>query len=86
MPRDAQLKGAFANARAAMAKEIEPVLREVVTKRGANLVMERRASAVEPDPSLDITDEVVGMLNQRLKSYTVTLPPPPPPQPQAEQQ
>jgi Skp family chaperone for outer membrane proteins len=82
--RDAQLKGAFANARAAMAKEIEPVLREVVTKRGANLVMERRASAVEPDPSLDITDEVVGMLNQRLKSYTVTLPPPP--QPQAEQQ
>jgi hypothetical protein len=27
---------------------------------------------------------VVGMLNQRLKSYTVTLPPPP--QPQAEQQ
>ena len=81
--RDAQLKGAFANARAAIAKEIEPILREVVTKRGANLVMERRASAIEPDPSLDITAEVVAMLDQRMKSYQVTLPPPP--QPQAQQ-
>ncbi len=80
--RDAQLKGAFANARAAMAKEIEPVLREIVTKRGANLVMERRASAIEPDPSLDITNEVVAALNARMKSYTVTLPPPQAPTPQ----
>lgn len=77
--RDAQLKGAFANARAAMAKEIEPVLREIVTKRGANLVMERRAAAVEPDPSLDITDEAVAALDQRMQSYKVVLPPPPQP-------
>jgi Skp family chaperone for outer membrane proteins len=84
--RDAQLKGAFANARAAMAKEIEPVLREIVTKRGANLVMERRASAIEPDPSLDITTEVVAMLDKRMTSYTVTLPPPPQPQDQAQAQ
>jgi Skp family chaperone for outer membrane proteins len=77
--RDAQLKGAFANARAAMAKEIEPVLREIVTKRGANLVMERRAAAIPPDPSLDITDEAIAALDQRMSSYKVVLPPPPQP-------
>ncbi len=75
--RDAQLKAAFGNARAALGKTIEPILREVVTKRGANLVMDRRASAIAPDPSLDISDEVTTALNARMTSYEVKLPPPP---------
>jgi len=84
--RDAQLKGAFANARAAIAKEIEPVLREIVTKRGANLVMDSRAAAIQTDPSLDITAEVVAAMDQRMSSYTVTLPPPPQPGAQGQDQ
>jgi len=75
--RDAQLKAAFGNARAALGKTIEPILREIVTKRGANMVMDRRVAAVAPDPSLDISDEVTAALNARLTSYEVKLPPPP---------
>lgn len=74
--RDAQLKAAFGEARAALGKEIEPILRDITVKRGANIVMDRRVSAVEPDPSQDITQEVVAALNAKTTSYEVKLPPP----------
>ena len=80
--RDAQLKAAFGQARAALGKEIEPILRDITTKRGANIVMDRRVSAVEPDPSQDITNEVVAALNAKKTSYEVKLPPPQPVQAQ----
>ena len=76
--RDAQLKAAFGNARAALGKTIEPILRDIVTKRGANLVMDRRISAVSPDPGQDISEEVVTALNAKMTSYDVKLPPPSP--------
>ena len=80
--RDAQLKAAFGQARAALGKEIEPILRDITTKRGANIVMDRRVSAVEPDPSQDITQDVVAALNAKKTSYEVKLPPPQPVQAQ----
>lgn len=76
--RDAQLKAAFGEARAALGKEIEPILRDITVKRGANIVMDRRVSAVEPDPSQDITEDVVKALNAKTTSYQVKLPPPQP--------
>lgn len=76
--RDAQLKAAFGQARADLGKQIEPILRQIVTARGANLVMDRRASAMLPDPSMDITQEVVTALNAKMQTYTVKVPPPQP--------
>ena len=74
--RDTQLKGAFALARADLGKMIEPILRQIVTARGANLVMDRRAASMLPDPSLDISKDVVAALDAKVQTYTVKVPPP----------
>ncbi|MEY4965980.1 MAG: hypothetical protein RL274_1563 [Pseudomonadota bacterium] len=73
--KDAQLKAAFGNARADLGKVIEPILRQIVTARGANLVMDRRAASMLPDPRLDISQEVVTALNAKIQTYEVKMPP-----------
>ena len=74
--RDAQLKGAFALARADLGKMIEPILRQIVTARGANLVMDRRAASMLTDPNLDISKDVVAALDAKIQTYSVKVPPP----------
>ena len=74
--REAQVRAAFAKAQTDISKALEPILREVTTAHGANLVLDRRATAGLDDPSLDITAEVVKQLNTKMPSYTVTLPTP----------
>jgi Skp family chaperone for outer membrane proteins len=74
--REAQVRGAFAKAQNEISKVLEPILRQVTTAHGANLVLDRRATAGLADPSLDITEEVVKALNAKLPSYTVSLPTP----------
>lgn len=74
--KDAQLKGAFAIARADLGKAIEPILRQIVTARGANLVMDRRAASMLTDPNLDISKDVVAALDAKMQTYTVKMPPP----------
>jgi outer membrane protein len=74
--KDAQLKGAFAMARADLGKTIEPILRQIVTARGANLVMDRRAASMLTDPKLDISQDVVTALDAKIQTYTVKVPPP----------
>ena len=53
----------------------EPILRQIVTARGANLVMDRRAASMLPDPRLDISQEVVTALNAKIQTYEVKMPP-----------
>lgn len=74
--REAQVRAAFAKAQAEISKALEPILRQVTVAHGANLVLDRRATAGLADPSLDITEEVVKQLNAKMSSYTVTLPTP----------
>jgi Skp family chaperone for outer membrane proteins len=72
--REAQVRAAFAKAQAEISKQLEPILRQVTTAHGANMVLDRRATAGLSDPSLDITAEVVKELNAKMPSYKVTLP------------
>lgn len=73
--KDAQLKATFAMARADLGKVIEPILRQIVTARGANLVLDRRAASMLPDPSLDISEAVVTALNAKIQTYQVKIAP-----------
>lgn len=72
--REAQVRAAFVKAQNEISKVLEPILRQVTNAHGANLVLDRRATAGLADPSLDITEEVVKALNAKMSSYTVTLP------------
>jgi Skp family chaperone for outer membrane proteins len=74
--REAQVRAAFAKAQAEISKALEPILRQVTAAHGANMVLDRRATAGLGDPSLDITAEVVQQLNAKMPSYKVTLPTP----------
>lgn len=74
--REAQVRAAFAKAQNEISKQLEPILRQVTTAHGANMVLDRRATAGLADPSLDITEEVVKQLNTKMPAYTVTLPTP----------
>lgn len=74
--REGQVRAAFAKAQNEISKVLEPILRQVTTAHGANLVLDRRATAGLADPSLDITAEVVEQLNAKMATYKVTLPTP----------
>lgn len=74
--REAQVRAAFAKAQTDISKTLEPILRQVTAAHGANMVLDRRATAALGDNSLDITAEVVSQLNAKMPSYQVTLPTP----------
>lgn len=73
--REAQLKAAFGAARADMGKAIEPILRQITVARGANLVMDRRAASMMPDPRMDISQDVAKALDAKVQTYEVKVPP-----------
>lgn len=62
-------------------RQLQPIINTVMQSRGANLAIDR-AATLAAAPALDITNEVLTQLNQRLPSVSVT----PLPQQQQQQQ
>lgn len=68
-------------ARQDFAKAVDPIVLEIVRERNVAVLFDR-AATMYATPAVDITDEVVKRLDQRVKSIPVTkinLPDPPPP-------
>lgn len=73
--REAQIKGALANAQRQMEQKLGPILKQIMTERKANLIVDKQAVAFAVDPSFDISQDAVKRLDAALPSVKVELPP-----------
>jgi len=63
-------------------QRMQPAVQQVMTQRGANLVVDSSAS-LAPTPTLDVTPAVLAAVNQNTAPLNVTAPPPQQPAAQA---
>jgi outer membrane protein len=71
--KESMIQGGFIQARQAVSQALEPILRQLMQQRGANIVLEKGAVMFATDPNFDITPAAIAMLNQKLPSYKVQL-------------
>jgi len=71
--RQVQLQQAAAQAQAAVAKALEPIIDEIVKARGANMVVDKSAVIFANNNAFDITPDAIARLDARLPSVKVTL-------------
>lgn len=64
---------AVRNAQGTLLKALEPILKELMTERGANMMVDRRMVLTSSD-SLDVTAAVIERLNKKLPSVKVEMP------------
>ena len=73
--RESLIQGGLFQARQAISQALEPILKQLMQQRGANMVLEKGAVMLTTDPNLDITPAAVAALNQKLPGYKVQLVP-----------
>lgn len=82
--RSGTIDGMMRNAREQIGKAALAALQELIKERGFNVVLDRK-QIVATDPGLEVTDEVLSRVNQRLPSIKVegaaAAPTPTPPKP-----
>ena len=71
--RQAEVAQAEAAALAELSKQLDPVVRQIMKKRKAKLVV-RRADVAVMDDAVDITDEVIAALDKQVTTVKVTKP------------
>jgi Skp family chaperone for outer membrane proteins len=69
------LKAAIAAAHNEVAKEIEPILQQLVNQRGVNMVLDKAAVPVAGGPQFDLTPDVIAGLDAKMTTYKVSLTP-----------
>jgi outer membrane protein len=69
------LKAAMGAAHNEVAKQIEPILQQIVAQRGVNMVLDKSAVPIATGPQFDITTEVIAALDAKMTSYPVSLTP-----------
>lgn len=79
--KDAQMRYAFAQARAQMEGKLGPILQQLVKERGANMVLDKQAVVFATVSGFDITGDAINRLNQQLPSLKVNFNVTPPPAP-----
>jgi Skp family chaperone for outer membrane proteins len=67
------LKSAMAVAHNEVAKQMEPILQQIVSQRSVNMVLDKSAVPVATGPEFDITPDVIAALDARMTSYPVSL-------------
>lgn len=60
-----------------MAKAVEPIVKQLMQERGANMVLDRNSVVSASDNSFDITGATIDRLNQKLTSLKVNMTAPP---------
>jgi len=68
--QEQNIRSSQANVSQQLSVRLEPIVRQVMTARGANIVIPKGATLVSAD-ALDVTAEVLAALNQQLPSVTV---------------
>jgi Skp family chaperone for outer membrane proteins len=74
--KDELLQGGLYKARAQVGAVLAPILKEIMVARGANLILDK-AVVIDSSIDIDITQEAVKRLDQKLSSLKVELVPPP---------
>lgn len=69
------LKTAMAVAHNEVAKQMEPIMQQIVAQRGVNMVLDKAAVPVATGPQFDITPDVIAALDAKMTSYPVSLTP-----------
>jgi len=67
------LQVALRNAQGTLLKTLEPILKEIMTERGANIMIDRRMVLLTSSSSLDVTDVVVERLDKKLPTLKVVV-------------
>ena len=75
----ANIRSIEAHVNQQISQRLEPIVNQVMQTRGATVVVSR-AAALAVSPSIDVTNDVLALLNQQLPSVSVT------PLPQTQQQ
>jgi outer membrane protein len=60
-----------------IAKAVEPIVKQIMQERGANMVLDRNSLVSATDNSFDATQDVVNRLDQKMTSLKVALTAPP---------
>jgi outer membrane protein len=68
--QEANIRSSQANVSQQLSARLDPIVRQVMSARGANIVMPKGATLAASD-ALDVTSEVLAALNQQLPSVTV---------------
>lgn len=68
--QEQDIRSSQANVSQQLGARLEPILRQVMTARGANIVLPKGAT-LAASGGLDVTSEVLAALNQQLPSVTV---------------
>lgn len=69
------LKAAMAAAHGEVAKQMAPIMQQIVAQRGVNMVLDRAAVPVATGPQFDITPDAIAALDAKITSYPVSLTP-----------
>jgi outer membrane protein len=68
--QETNIRSSQANVSQQLSARLDPIVRQVMSARGANIVMPKGATLAASD-ALDVTSEVLAALNQQLPSVTV---------------
>jgi Skp family chaperone for outer membrane proteins len=74
--KDALLQGGLFKARAEVGAVLSPILKQIMVARGANLILDK-AVVIDSSIDIDITQEAVKRLDQKMSTLKVDLVPPP---------
>jgi Skp family chaperone for outer membrane proteins len=69
------LKAAMAAAHNEVARQMEPIMQQIVAQRAVNMVLDKSAVPVATGPQFDITPDVIAALDAKMTSYPVSLTP-----------
>jgi Skp family chaperone for outer membrane proteins len=69
------LKAAMAAAHNEVARQMEPIMQQIVARRAVNMVLDKAAVPVATGPQFDITPDVIAALDAKMTSYPVSLTP-----------
>ena len=74
--KDALLQGGLYKARLDVAQAVGPILKQIMAQHGANLLLDKTV-VIDSSLNVDITNEVIKRLDQKISTLKVQLVPPP---------
>ena len=75
--KEQMIQYAMAQAQQNIAQTLSPILAQLMTERGGNLILDKNAVVFANNSAFDITPAAIDRLNQKLSSLKVTLTAPP---------
>jgi outer membrane protein len=75
--KEQMIQYAMAQAQQNIAQTLSPILAQLMTERGGNLILDKNAVVFANNSAFDITQAAIDRLNQKMSSLKVTLTAPP---------